>query len=145
MLQVARKEFRFYFAKGCVDLASNEDEIDMMKYLIWGLNAYNSFLRRYLKLEINNLKKIYSKVTSSPLGARKKFRDSLDVSFDEGKLQPLQLLSDYLNQEEKEQLLVKESFTRKVQEVAAFMAIVIPIAISLFEFLGVLPRNLGGG
>lgn len=147
MLQLARKEFRFHFARGCIDLANKEDEIDMMKYLIWGLNAYNSFLRRYLKLEINNLKKIYSKISSSPLVERKKLRESLDVSFDSGKLQPLQLLSKYLSPEEKEQLLVKESFTRKVKEAAAFMAIVIPIMISLFEFLGVLPRNLtsGGG
>jgi hypothetical protein len=142
MLQVARKEFRLYFAVGCIRvLARREDEIDMMKYLIWGLNAYNAYLRRYLNLEINNLKKIYSKISSSPLTKRIRLRDSLDASFDHGKL------SKYLSPEEKEQLLVKESFPRKIKEAAAFMAIVVPILISLSEFLGLLPRNLtsGGG
>ena len=139
VLQIARKEFRLYFAVGCIRfLARKEDEIDSMKYLIWGLNAYNLYLRRYLKLEINNLKKIYSIIGSAASTERNKFRDALEASFNFGKLEPLQPLLKYLSTEEKEQILVKESYRRKVKEGAAFLAIVIPIIISLFEFSGLL-------
>jgi hypothetical protein len=37
-----------------------------MEFLIKGLNSYNSFLKRHVKLEINEIKKIYSKITTLP-------------------------------------------------------------------------------
>ena len=37
-----------------------------MGYLIMALNSYNSYLRRYIKLEINDIKKIYSKLATLP-------------------------------------------------------------------------------
>ena len=68
IFHISKKEFRLNFAIGCIRfLAREEDEIDKMKYVIWGLDSYNAYLRRYLKLEIGNLKMIYSKISASPL------------------------------------------------------------------------------
>ena len=66
ILQVAKKEFRLNFAIGCIRfLAREEDEIDKMKYVIWGLDSYNAYLRRYLKLEIGNLNRRLYNFTAS--------------------------------------------------------------------------------
>lgn len=64
---LSRKRFRLYFAKGCLSIAkNNNDEVEKMEYLIKGFNSYNSFLKRHMKLEINEIKKIYSKITTLP-------------------------------------------------------------------------------
>jgi hypothetical protein len=64
---ISRKRFRLYFAKGCLSIAKNSnDEAEKMEYLIKGLNSYNSFLKRHINLEINEIKKIYSKITILP-------------------------------------------------------------------------------
>jgi len=49
---LSRKRFRLYFAKGCLSIAKNSnDEVEKMEFLIKGLNSYNSFLKRHIKLE----------------------------------------------------------------------------------------------
>ena len=145
IIQVAKKDFRLNFAIGCIRVLAREgNEIDRMKYTIWGLNAYNSYLRRYLKLEIGKLKKIYSLISSLPLTERIGFMNSLAVSFDIDKLEPLQVLSKYLNPEDREQLLVKESLQRKIKEAAAFIAVVVPIMIAVLQASGIMP-GAGGG
>jgi len=56
-----------FVAKDCLSNAKNSnDEVEKMEYLIKGLNSYNSFLKRDIKLEINEIKKIYSKITTLP-------------------------------------------------------------------------------
>jgi hypothetical protein len=64
---LSRKRFRLYFAKGCLSIAkNNDDEVEKMEYLIKGLNSHNSFLKRHIKLGVNEIKKIYSKITTLP-------------------------------------------------------------------------------
>ena len=63
VIALSRKRFRLYYAKGCLSLVKkSKDEVERMGYLIMGLNSYNSYLRRYMKLEIKDIKKIYSKL-----------------------------------------------------------------------------------
>jgi hypothetical protein len=55
---LSRKRFRLYFAKGCLSIVKNSnDEVEKMEFLIKGLNSYNSFLKRHIKLEINQINK----------------------------------------------------------------------------------------
>ena len=56
---LSRKRFRLYFAKGCLSISKNSnDEVEKMEFLIKGLNSYNSFLKRHIKLEINEINEI---------------------------------------------------------------------------------------
>ena len=89
-LLLLRKEFRLYFAKGRLTIASEkQDDIEKMKYLIWGLNSYNSYLRRHLKLEIQDPKRIYSKISNLSYLEKNKVINSLVNAFESSKLQPL--------------------------------------------------------
>lgn len=135
-LQVMKKDFRWYFAKGCFMTASQkEDDVEKMKYIILGLNAYNSFLRRYLKLEIEDLKKIYSRISSEPRSEKTKIIDSFCKAFESDKLQPLSNLMALLKISEPDKLLAKQPFIHKIKEAAAFAAVVIPILISVITLI----------
>ena len=43
------------------------NEVDEMNFLVMGLNSYNSYLRRKIKLPIKDLKKVYSKIAAAPI------------------------------------------------------------------------------
>ena len=43
------------------------NEVDEMNFLVMGLNSYNSYLRRKIKLLIKDLKKVYSKIAAAPI------------------------------------------------------------------------------
>lgn len=59
--QKSKKEFRFYFAKACcIIISEKKDDFDKMKYLALLLSSYNKYLEKNLKMEINDMKKIYS-------------------------------------------------------------------------------------
>jgi hypothetical protein len=62
---LARNEFWLYFSTGCfVSMQDAKNEVDEMKFFVRGLDSYNSYLRRNLKLQIRDLKKVYSKIAS---------------------------------------------------------------------------------
>jgi hypothetical protein len=80
---LSRKRFRLYFAKGCLSIAkNNNDEVEKMEYLIKGFNSYNSFLKRHMKLEINEIKKIYSKITTLPAKEKIELINKIIYSFE---------------------------------------------------------------
>src|SRR6059036_2451898 len=65
-----------------------------MEFLIKGLNSYNSFLKRHIKLEINEIKKIYSKITTLPTKEKIETVNKIIQSFESGDtLEPVRYLS----------------------------------------------------
>ena len=65
---LARSEFWLYFSRGCfVSMQNAKNEVDEMKFFVMGLNSYNSYLRRNIKLQIRDLKKVYSRIASYPI------------------------------------------------------------------------------
>jgi hypothetical protein len=75
-----------------------KNEVDEMNFLVMGLNSYTSYLRRKIKLQIKDLKKVYSKF---PLF----FWSGDDV--DDKTLYPLRELSKLLETPETD-LLIEE-------------------------------------
>jgi hypothetical protein len=60
-LYIKRKDFRFYFAKRFFEvMLDKEDETEKIKYIVSGIESYNKYLRRNLKIELNNI--VYSKI-----------------------------------------------------------------------------------
>ena len=92
---LSRKRFRLYFAKGCLSIAKNSnDEVEKMEYLIKGLDSYNSYLKRHIKLEVNEIKKIYSKITTLPAKEKMDTVSRIIQSFESGDtLEPVRYLS----------------------------------------------------
>ena len=95
-LTISKKEFRFYFAKTCFMSALNKKDIfKQMHYFRLGLQEYNRYLKRHLKLQINDIDKIFSKTSllddSTKTGVIRSLSTSFETETD--KLKPLKYIS----------------------------------------------------
>lgn len=131
---LSRKRFRLYFAKGCLSIAkNNNDEVEKMEYLIKGLNSYNSFLKRHIKLEINEIKKIYSKITTLPAKEKIETINKIIYSFEsEDTLEPVRCLSS-LKDSKTELFLVEEPLEQKIKLQLTYALGIIPVILTVIQ------------
>lgn len=131
---LSRKRFRLYFAKGCLSISKNSnDEVEKMEFLIKGLNSYNSFLKRHIKLEINEIKKIYSKITTLPTKEKIETVNKIIQSFESGDtLEPVRYLSS-LKDSTTELFLVEEPLEQKIKLQVTYAAGIIPVILTVIQ------------
>jgi hypothetical protein len=131
---LSRRRFRLYFAKGCLSIAKNSnDEVEKMEFLIKGLNSYNSFLKRHIKLEINEIKKIYSKITTLPIEAKMDTVNKIIQSFESADtLEPVRCLSS-LQENKKELFLTEEPLEQKIKLQVTYAAGIIPVVLTIIQ------------
>lgn len=131
---LSRKRFRLYYAKGCLSLIrKSKDEVEKMGYLIMGLNSYNSYLRRYLKLEIKDIKKIYSKLATLPDKDKDAAIGKVTECFDSGDtLEPLRYLAQFKDADS-DVLLAEEPLHEKIKTQVTYAVGIIPVALTILE------------
>ena len=112
------KHFKFYLARLSFRAMSRvEDEVERMKYLIDGLSFYNKYIRRTLRVQINDLKIIYSKIIADASVDKNRWMKELSQAFeDNDKLRPIRCLTGLFNITDPEHFLVKESVGKKWEE-----------------------------
>jgi|GEM_PF-566423 len=169
---VIREKFRLYFAKGCFEIVKkgSMDEVQNMSYLIKGLNSYNLYLRRQLKLEINNINTIYSKISRAPQDKKNDVTEKLSSIFlneqlENDTLEPARYLYYFSTETEEqkpgttttatitattttptedkklaEEFLIAQPIFSKIKDLAAFAAIVIPLGISVLQLFIKIPK-----
>jgi hypothetical protein len=144
ILALVRKHFRLYFAKGCLLLISEKkDEVENMNYFVKGLDSYNSYLRRNLHLQINDLKKFYLKIIRASAQEKKDVMTRMSKAFADDNLEidtlrPLRELQKEIPKFLKttgisEKFLTKQPLFDKIKDQSALAATIIPLAISMFE------------
>jgi hypothetical protein len=131
---LSRKRFRLYFAKGCLSIAKNSnDEVEKMEYVIKGLDSYNSYLKRHIKLEINEIKKIYSKITTLPSKEKSNTVNSIIKSFESvDTLEPVRYLSS-LHENKTELFLTEEPLEQKIKLQVTYAAGIIPVILTIIQ------------
>ena len=140
LFAVRRKKFRLFYAKGSFRIMQDkQDEVEKMAYFVMGLNAYNLYLRRQIKLQINDLKRIYSQIASSSPKVKNEVIDKVSEVFREEKsedntLEPVRYLSTFMDIPETE-ILIEQPITNKLKQYGAAAAVVVPLAIQLFNAL----------
>ncbi len=134
---ISQTNFRFYYARGCFHLMSKEtDETNKMNYFIMALNSYNKYLKRNLKLHISNINNIYSKIISDSIVDKYELIKSISTAFESNdKLKPIKYISAFLDAKNTEQFLTKEPLGDKIKEWGTFLAVIIPIMISIIQLL----------
>jgi hypothetical protein len=133
---LSRKRFRLYFAKGCLSIAKNSnDEVEKMEYLIKGLDSYNSYLKRHIKLEVNEIKKIYSKITTLPAKEKMDTVSRIIQSFESGDtLEPVRYLST-LHDNKTELFLAEEPLEKKIKLQVTYAAGIIPVILTIIQIV----------
>jgi hypothetical protein len=135
ILQAVRVDLRYYFAKACFEaIPTVELETRKANYLIKGIKFYDKYLRRTLNLQINDVKRIYSKILSDSNIDKNETMQLIVNNFNsDDKLKPLKFLSRISNIQESEKFLIDESLGQKIKDMAAFFATTIPIAIAIIQ------------
>ena len=140
-LTISKKEFRFYFARACFRSALNKKDIFKQMYdFDLGLQEYNKYLKRYLKHHIEDIDKIFSRVSLLPEDAKteviRSFSNSFEIETD--KLKPLKFISSELMKDElmkpekdAESFLVSESLKSRLRVVGGILVASVPIVVSI--------------
>jgi hypothetical protein len=112
------KHFKFYLAMLSFRAMSRiEDNAERVKYLIDGLSFYNKYIRRILRVEVNNRKITHSIITTDATVDRNPWVKELSQAFeDNDKLKPIRCLTQLFNVTDPEHFLVKESVGKKFEE-----------------------------
>jgi hypothetical protein len=137
ILVTVRKELGYYFAKLLFQTTIHEEEESKKaEYLIKATKLYDKYLRRTLNLEINNAKKIYSKILADPNLNKDESMRQISESFESNdKLEPIKSLSKVLNIKDTDTFLVDESIGKKIKDMAIFFATIIPVTVTVIQFL----------
>lgn len=139
ILHVVRKEFKFYFAKACFLIMSKEkDDYKKINYFLMGLNSYNRYLRRKLRLEVEDIRKIYCKFVFAGIAERREITKSVcecveaDGVYTTNTLKLAMYLSS-LSKIPETELFVETATLQKLKPIGALLAAVIPKIISAIE------------
>ena len=134
LLQHSKRQFRFYYAKGCFKIVLKEttSEIDKAKFLRIGLNWYNKYLKKNLGLKINDTDKILSKIVFYYPLNKNYILTSICEAFDsKNELEPLrQMFTSQLNIKS-DTLLTKERLRTRLQESSDLLIPIITIIITI--------------
>jgi hypothetical protein len=139
-----------------------KSEVEEMKYFVMGLNSYNSYLRKNIKLQIKDLKRVYSKIATDTIEQKNnilaKFEllflphddvedNPVNLSELDNSLNPLRELSSLMETPETD-LLIDEPLMSKVRAWVAAAAVIIPISIQIITLFSKSPlfsKFFGGG
>jgi YVTN family beta-propeller protein len=167
---LSRKKFRLYYAKGCFEIWKNnrgkKDEVQSMRYVIKGLNSYNMYLNRHLKLHISEMRLIYSNMSRLSLVMKNQVLERLSNLFlqngwETNTLRPVRFLYDFYTSEAKpkvkeeakpkvkeeakpkvkeEAFLIQQPFFDKVKNWSAFAAVLVPLVIAIIDLYLKFPK-----
>ena len=133
LLEHARKQFRFYYAKACFENINNtKSETGKAEYLSLGLDWYNKFVKRVTKSAID-VETIYSKMVSHSQLSNNILLDTIGDSFHNGdELKPMrQMLALLSCWKEGRATLVKESLRTKIKESSDLLIPLVTVIITI--------------
>jgi len=112
-------------------MSEENDSILKIKYFGIGLNYYNAYLKRKLKLKIDEVQ-LYSQLLSKSTENRNNLLDRISRSFQENDtLKPIAESSVFIQAP----ILSREKLQSKIKEVGIFLATIIPVMIAIAQLL----------
>jgi hypothetical protein len=131
------KDFYFYLAKGSLENILEKNEIGKIESITRGLRYYNEYLEKVLKLKINNVDGVTSKLLSDPNVDRHEAIKSIYRAFKENdRFQPITCISTTLGLQETEKFLVRQPVGEKIKNWMTYIiATIIPFIVSVIQLL----------
>jgi hypothetical protein len=127
-LQRVTKEFDFYLAKAYFTVGSQKKDGEL-KYLVLSLDAYNRFLGKNLRLEID-VTRIYLQIIHESPERKTMIRESIGKALEKDELELVTKLAETLALPDKESILRREPALLNQQNKEIF-TIIIPSVISI--------------
>jgi hypothetical protein len=119
LFAIGKPEFRLYYAMGCFRIVRRkENEVEKMRYMIRGLNSYNKYLKRCTNLQISDLTKLYSTISSATQREREGIMESISSSLEGGiknTLEPVKYLLT-MSKTPGEEFLTEQPVRERIKE-----------------------------
>jgi len=132
---VSRKEFSFYFARGCfIILEKEEDGHENVRYFIAGLNSYNKYLIKNMKLNIEDMKQIYSKFFCAQAQEKTELIKTLDKAFAKSKSEPIKPLLHFLGDKKADEFLTRQHLRAKTEHYVGIITPIMAVIFTMMEF-----------
>jgi hypothetical protein len=140
LLEYARNQFRFYYAKTCFEiLIKTGSEADKAEYLFRGLDWYNKFIKRVTRSGID-IETIYSKIISNSPLSNNILLSTIMESFpkvDELKsideLKPMRQMLGLLSCWKEGDFLAKESLINQLRELSGLLIPIVTVIITIIS------------
>ncbi len=113
------KDFGLCYSVGCFRISSNFEsvrELEKINYMIDGLKYYNYYIRKNLKLRINNLDTSYPLLIADSKESVKSISDSILITLQGEKLDLLRYLISHSKISENIPILVSEQITTRIKD-----------------------------
>jgi hypothetical protein len=119
-------------------MEKSHDEVEKMRYFAMALNSYDSYLKRNIDLQFNDIKQIIARIAMLPAKEKKEIMDKVGNGFESNDtLEPVRYLASFFEQKEKE-LLVEEPMEKKIKTQLTYAIGIVPVVITIIE----LAKNL---
>jgi len=146
-----KKDFIYYFSKGCsMIISTTDDESKKLAYLDLLLNSYNKYLEKTIKIKIKDIDKIYQNIIFLYLSEGKdSILLSIQKNVEKDNLSLFRFISTYILKDLSiDQILInpsfKELFIKRLRQTASILIVAIPLIISIISvYLGYLGKSLG--
>jgi hypothetical protein len=126
------KDFYFYSAKYFLDdCKQNQDNINQINNLVNAIYLYNTYLKKTIKFQINDIQKICSKIISDGSINLVHVIELISNAFDEDKLSPIKYISQFIGSDK---VLIKETRAERLKN---FSSIFIPIITVLVSIIAI--------
>lgn len=130
-----RKDFRLYLAKHSLSLSMDTDnEIEKMRYVMFGLNSYDKYLKRTLKVQIKEIHTIFEKIISENSEKMNNIIKDLNTAFETDTFKPFRYLNTFCKSNDRD-FLTKITRKEKFLDWTPFVAVIASFAISFIQSL----------
>jgi hypothetical protein len=131
-LTLLKSQFNYLSAAIWMQLMAEEkDSIEKIKYFETGLNYYNVYLKRKLKLKINEVQ-LYSQLLSRSTEDRNNLLNSISKAFvGNDTLKPIAESSLFTQAP----ILAREKLQSKIKEVVIFLVAIAPVIITVAQLM----------
>jgi hypothetical protein len=128
------KDFYYRAAKTFVISATkNDNKLKRLNLFIFGLNFYNRFLQRSLKLQIKDIAKVYSFIIFNPLIYNTDILQIISNSFEsDDNVEPIRCIKKVLGNSE--ELLIQQQLGQKIKDYSSIIIPIITIIITVIGF-----------
>jgi hypothetical protein len=133
------RDYPYYLAKAYFALGEKEKDLPIrLRFLIDGLEAYNLFLQRNLKIKIRDLQTFYSKLSSEDPRVQQDIIKKLCMAFchskeDPDELEPFRSIRQTMEKDFKIDLVTGASTRKNLQEWLPLLGLVISSVIAMVQ------------
>lgn len=133
------RDYPYYLAKAYFALGETQTELSVkLRYFVEGMEAYNLFLQRNLKLKIRDLQSIYSLLSSDKVTVQQDIIKKLCLTFHQkeqnlDELEPFRGIKDMMQIYYKKEIVTGISKRRTLQEWLPLLALVISSFIAVLQ------------